>query len=145
MDRISKIFPTDKKFALLAQEHWDSVAKPLRSFGLFEDNWNKIAAVQKTESPDISSRAVVVMCADNGVVDEGVTQTDRSVTRICAEAIACGKSNINALAKIYGAQVVAVDIGIADDRRAYRCIGYDDGAGGCGIHKPALYGKWHRR
>ena len=115
MDRISKIVRADKKFALLAQEHWDSVAKPLRSFGVLEDNWNKIAAVQRTESPDISSRAVVVMCADNGVVDEGVTQTGRSVTRICSEAIACGKSNINALAHIYGAQVIAVDIGIAAD------------------------------
>ena len=115
MDRISKIIHTDAKFALLAQEHWDSVAKPLRSFGVLEDFWNKIAAVQRTASPDISSRAVVVMCADNGVVDEGVTQTDRSVTRICAEAIACGKSNINALASVYNAQVIAVDIGIAAD------------------------------
>lgn len=115
MDRINKILPTEKKYALFAQEHWDSVAKPLRSFGALEDHWNKIAAVQQTASPDISSRAVVVMCADNGVVSEGVTQTDQSVTKICAEAIACGKSNINVLAQIYNAKVIAVDIGIADD------------------------------
>lgn len=115
MKRINNIVPTDKKYIYLAQEHWNGVAKPLRSFGALEDFWNKIAAVQQTEFPDISSRAAVVMCADNGVVAEGVTQTDRSVTKICAEAIACGKSNINSLAELYGAQVLAVDIGIADD------------------------------
>jgi len=115
MKRIDNIVPTDKNYIYLVQEHWDGVAKPLRSFGALEDLWSKIAVVQRTEFPDISSRAVVVMCADNGVVTEGVTQTDQTVTRICAEAIACGRSNINALAELYGAQVIAVDIGIADD------------------------------
>lgn len=115
MDRIDRIAPTDSSYAVMAQQHWNSVAKPLGSFGLLEDFWNKIAAVQRTAEPDISSRAVVVMCADNGVVAEGVTQTDSSVTAICARAIACGKSNINALAKVYGAEVVAVDIGMAEE------------------------------
>lgn len=113
MNRINSIVPTDKHYAQEAQRHWDTVAKPLGSFGELELFWNKIAAVQRTSEPRISSRAVVVMCADNGVVSEGVTQTDSSVTASCAKAIACGKSNINVLVDIYGAQVIAVDIGIA--------------------------------
>ena len=115
MERIKLIKPTDKSYFDMAQQHWDSVAKPLRSFGWLETFWNRIAAVQKTEFPDISERAVVVMCADNGVVAEGVTQTDRSVTAVCTEAIACGRSNINVLADTFGAKVYAVDIGVAQD------------------------------
>lgn len=115
MDRISQIKPVEQKYADLAQERWDSVAKPLRSLGLLEEMWNRIAAVQRTDMPNIFNRAVVVMCADNGVVAEGVTQTDNSVTAVCAKDIALGRSNINVLADVYRAEVVAVDIGIARD------------------------------
>ena len=115
MDRIDSIKPADRKYAELAQEHWDSVAKPLRSFGQLEDMWNSIAAVQRTDKPDILKRAVVVMCADNGVVAEGVTQSDNTVTALCAKDIACGSSNINVLADIYHADVLTVDIGMARD------------------------------
>lgn len=112
MKRINEIAPTDKSAAADAQRHWDSIAKPLGSMGDFESLLNKIAAIQGTHNIDISKRAVVVMCADNGVVCEGVTQTGSEVTAISSAAIACGKSNINALAEEYGAEVLAVDIGI---------------------------------
>lgn len=115
MDRIKLIRPSDKRYSILAKEHWDGVAKPLGSFGVLEDMWCRIAAVQQTDRPDISRRAAVVMCGDNGVTAEGVTQTDSSVTLACAEAIACGRSNINALAAVYGADVYAVDIGMEGD------------------------------
>lgn len=115
MDRIADIKPVDRKYADLAQARWDSVAKPLRSFGMLEEMWNRIAAVQRTDLPNIFKRAVVVMCADNGVVAEGVTQSDNSVTAVCAKEIACGRSNINVLADVYRAEVVAVDMGIARD------------------------------
>jgi nicotinate-nucleotide--dimethylbenzimidazole phosphoribosyltransferase len=115
MERLKLIRPADRSFAAKAQEHWDGVAKPLGSFGALEEMWDRIAAVQKTDSPDISRRAVVVMCGDNGVTAEGVTQTDSSVTLACAEAIACGRSNINALAAVYGAEVLSVDIGMEGD------------------------------
>lgn len=115
MERLKLIRPADRSFAAKAQEHWDGVAKPLGSFGALEEMWDRIAAVQKTDSPDISRRAVVVMCGDNGVTAEGVTQTDSSVTLACAEAIACGRSNINALGAVYGAEVLSVDIGMEGD------------------------------
>ena len=46
MDRISKIVRTDKKFALLAQEHWDSVAKPIDGMGEFEKILSRIGAIR---------------------------------------------------------------------------------------------------
>lgn len=115
MDRIAKITPPDEDAAKAARIHWNSVAKPLGSLGLLETAVEKIAAIQGTEDVHLYSRRVVVMCADNGVVCEGVTQTDSSVTALCAKAIAEGTSNINALADIYNAKVTAVDIGIDRD------------------------------
>lgn len=115
MKRILNIKPPDRFSAELSKKQWDSIAKPLGSFGLLEDFIQKIASIQGTPDVDISKRAVVVMCADNGVVCEGVTQTGSEVTAISACAIAEGRSNINALADAYGADVVAVDMGIKSD------------------------------
>lgn len=115
MKRISEIKSPERLPAELSKKQWDSIAKPLGSFGLLESFVRKIASVQGTPDVDISKRAVVVMCADNGVVSEGVTQTGSEVTAISSVAIAEGRSNINALAKAYGAEVFAVDVGIKSD------------------------------
>ncbi|MDE6092907.1 MAG: nicotinate-nucleotide--dimethylbenzimidazole phosphoribosyltransferase [Ruminococcus sp.] len=115
MNRINKIKPSDRLSAVLAKKQWDSIAKPLGSFGLLEEFIEKIASVQGTKDIDISKRAVVVMCADNGVVCEGVTQTGSEITALSAVAIAEGRSNINALADAYSTDVISVDIGVNRD------------------------------
>ncbi|MDE6746471.1 MAG: nicotinate-nucleotide--dimethylbenzimidazole phosphoribosyltransferase, partial [Oscillospiraceae bacterium] len=115
MDRISQIKCLDNEISIAAKARWDSVAKPLGSLGLLEDCIQKIAAIQKSIDVDLSSRRVVVMCADNGVTVEKVTQSDSSVTAVCANAIAEGTSNINKLAEVFGVSVTAVDIGVERD------------------------------
>lgn len=115
MERIHKITPADKAAAEAAKERWDSIAKPLGSLGLLEDAVCRLAAVQGTPDVDISRRICVVMCADNGVVCEGVTQSDSSVTALCADEIAAGRSSVNVIAASVGVDVIAVDIGVAGD------------------------------
>ena len=115
MDRIKQITPADKAAYAAAAERWDSIAKPIGSFGLLEDAVKKLAAVQGTPDVDISSRTAVVMCGDHGVVAEGVTQCGSEVTAECAAAIAEWRSNINAVAEQFGIDVIAVDVGMAHD------------------------------
>lgn len=115
MERISKIEAPDLEARAAAHKRWNSIAKPLGSLGLLEDAIEKIAAIEGTPEVDISRRAVAVMCADNGVVCEGVTQSGSDVTAACAFAIADGKSNINALAGAFNADVFAIDIGIRQE------------------------------
>jgi nicotinate-nucleotide--dimethylbenzimidazole phosphoribosyltransferase len=97
------------------KNHWDSIAKPIGSLGIFEDIIIKIAGIQKSEQVDISKKAVVIMCSDNGVVTEQVTQTDSSVTAVVAENFAKGIASINLMAMASGAKVIPVDIGISRD------------------------------
>lgn len=115
MDRISKIIPPDAAARAAAERHWNSIAKPLGSFGELEGLVAKLAAVQGQEIPVISRRTVAVLCADHGVVEEGVTQTSSDVTARCAEAIAAGTSNVNAIAASVGCEVLAVDLGMKAD------------------------------
>ena len=115
MNRIQKIKPTDKTAYFSAKKRWDSVAKPLGSFGELELMIQKIASVQDTDNITIDRRTAVVFCADHGVVQEGVTQTGSEVTAICAYAIADGTSNVNAIADACHADVITVDIGMLTD------------------------------
>ena len=122
MNRIKNIVHSDKSAFISAKKRWDSIAKPLGSFGMLEEMIQKIAAVQGTPDVDISARTAVVMCGDHGVVCEGVTQCGQEVTAECAKAIAEGRSNINALAGAYNVDVIAVDVGIAQDVECDRLI-----------------------
>ncbi|MBR3630417.1 MAG: nicotinate-nucleotide--dimethylbenzimidazole phosphoribosyltransferase, partial [Oscillospiraceae bacterium] len=115
MERIQSITPPDAAAMQAAKAHWDSIAKPLGSFGLFEEMVTKIAGIQGTASPDISCRTAVILCADHGVTAQGVTQCGSEVTAVCAAAIAEGRSNVNSLAAAYGAEVIAVDMGMVQE------------------------------
>ena len=122
MIRIQQIEPPDHSAYLAAKAHWDSIAKPLGSFGALEEMIQKIAAVQGTAEVDISHRAAVVFCADHGIVAEGVTQCGSDVTAICAKAIAEGKSNVNAVAEALHAEVYAVDAGMKTEADSEKII-----------------------
>ena len=75
----------DERAVDAAKRHWNGIAKPLYGLGRFEDLLTKVAGIQNTEDIKIDRKAVVVFCADNGVVAEGVTQTDSSVTAVVTE------------------------------------------------------------
>ena len=110
---VRSITPADQKAAAAAKARWDSIAKPLGSLGALENAVIRIAAMTGTPDVDISKRAVVVMCADNGVVAQGVTQTGQEVTAIVAENMSSGDTSVCAMARHAGAEVVPVDIGFA--------------------------------
>ncbi|WP_322169266.1 nicotinate-nucleotide--dimethylbenzimidazole phosphoribosyltransferase [Acutalibacter caecimuris] len=113
MDRIKQISPLDAQAMERAQACWEQVAKPLHSLGLLEEAVIQIAGITGNEDVRLDHRQVIVLCGDNGVVAEGVTQTDSSVTAKVAAAVAGGTSNINVMADALGAVVVAVDLGIS--------------------------------
>ena len=91
---------------------WDRIAKPLGSLGRFEEMTARIGAVQGTADVDISKRAVIMMCADNGIVEEGISQSGQEVTRSVAEWMGRGESSVCRLAAACKADTIPVDAGI---------------------------------
>ena len=96
-----------------ARRRWDSVAKPLHSLGRLEDLVVQLAEIQGTANVEIGKRCVLVFCADHGVVAEGVSQSGQEVTALVARSIAEGMANVNLMAGAAGADVFAVDMGMA--------------------------------
>ena len=84
-DYIKKIEPIDDEYVKKSKQRWDSIAKPLGSLGRLEWAVSAMAGIFGSDNFDIDKKALVVMCADNGVVEEGVTQTGQEVTAIVAE------------------------------------------------------------
>lgn len=102
-----------KAAAAEAKRRWDMIAKPIDSLGALEDYVVKLCAIAGSAAPPkLEKRALVIMCADHGVVAEGVTQTDSRVTRIVAENFARGCSSVNYMAQRADVDVFTVDIGM---------------------------------
>lgn len=112
---INKIRPLDQHAMSEASRRWDGIAKPLHSLGQFEDILIQIAGMQKDQAIDIAKKALIVMCADNGVVEEGVTQTGQDVTAIVAENFLDVKSCAAIMCRQSGAEIFPVDIGMVTD------------------------------
>lgn len=97
----------------LAKAHWDSMAKPIDGLGLLEDLVVRLCKMTgNAEAYAIDKRALLILCADHGVVGEGVTQTGSGVTRIVSENFAKGVSTVNHLADDANVDVYTVDMGI---------------------------------
>ena len=94
-----KIQPLDAAAMALAQAQWNAVAKPLNSLGRFERLVIQMAGITGSANVQVSPACVLVCCADNGVVAEGVSQSGQDVTRRVAQSIACGEANVNLMAQ----------------------------------------------
>ena len=112
-ETIEAVKPLDDTSMRKAAARWDSIAKPLHSLGKLEDLVIRLAGIVSDPRPSIRKRAVIVMCADNGVVDEGVTQTGREVTAVVAGNIHKGCASVCAIGKCTGADIFPFDIGMA--------------------------------
>lgn len=90
----------------------DNLVKPQGSLGALEDIAVQLAGIYATNAPKIAKKAVIVMCADNGVCVEDIASAPPIVTLIQSLNIANGVSGVGALAKASNAKVYTVNIGI---------------------------------
>ena len=111
---ISAISPPDEAARTRAKQRWDSIAKPLGSLGMLEEAVAKLAALRGGEELRQIRRSLLVFCADNGVVAQGVTQCDSGVTAKVAVALAEKRSSVSPMAAAADCPVIPVDVGIRD-------------------------------
>lgn len=96
-------------------KHWNSIAKPLHGLGKLEEMISRIAAIQRNVIPRIDKKTIIIMCADNGIVEEGVSQTGQEVTAIVTKNFTTGDTSVNKMAKHVNAGIIPVDIGVNAD------------------------------
>ena len=114
-ETLVQIKPLDERAMEIAAKRWDSIAKPLHSLGKMEKLAIQIAGITGDPDIHIKKRALVPMCADNGVVEEGVTQTGQEVTAIVADNFTKCATSVCIMAETAGVDLFPIDIGMVTD------------------------------
>lgn len=98
----------------------DNLAKPIGSLGTLEDIVIKLSGINEKTVKTIEKKSIVIMCADNGIVDEGVSTCPQSTTLTVSLNFVKGTTGVCLLSKYAGSDLTVVDIGIngeVDDPR----------------------------
>ena len=109
-EAVSRVRPLDAAAMRAAEKRFSDIAMPLGGLGLLQDAIIQLAGIQRKPVPIIRPRAAVIFCADNGVVEEGVTQTGQEVTAIVAENFLSGDTSACVMCRQCGTKVIPVDI-----------------------------------
>lgn len=114
-ETLGKIKAPSQEAMEACRRHWDSIAKPLHSLGKMEDYLVRIAGMTGSSHINLDKKALVIMCADNGVVEEGVTQSGQEVTATVSENFLTGKATSSIMCQVAKTDLFPIDIGIARD------------------------------
>ncbi len=97
----------------------DSLTKPPGSLGRLESLALQIGLIQGTELPSIGRKAMVIFCADHGIVEEGVSPYPTEVTAQMVANFRAGGAAITVLCRHLGIEPVIVDMGVGKPTRNF--------------------------
>ena len=109
---IEAIPPLNENAMERARLRQQSLAKPPGSLGLLEDISVQMAGITGRVNNRIDKTCVVVMCADNGVVEEQVSSAPQSVTLAQTVNFTRRLTGVGALSESFGSELLIVDVGI---------------------------------
>ncbi|MDR1269235.1 MAG: nicotinate-nucleotide--dimethylbenzimidazole phosphoribosyltransferase [Planctomycetaceae bacterium] len=109
---ITKIQPLDLNAQNLARTRQDSLIKPLGSLGRLEELSVQLAGITGDMTRRFIKKAIVIMCADNGVYEEGVSAAPQSFTLMQTLNFQKGITGVSVLSKLSNSKMVVVDIGV---------------------------------
>lgn len=112
---LERIKDLDGEAMRKAQKRMDCLTKPQGSLGVMEEMAVRLAGIFEDERPRPGKKVVIVMAADHGVAEEGVSLYPSEVTAQMVLNFLSGGAAINVLARHAGAEVRVVDIGVRND------------------------------
>ncbi|WP_235587099.1 nicotinate-nucleotide--dimethylbenzimidazole phosphoribosyltransferase [Ferroacidibacillus organovorans] len=112
-EALAQIERPDAQAENAARARLNQLTKPRGSLGMCETLLIQSAGIQKRALPDFDHPHIVVMAADHGIVEEGVSAYPSEVTVQMVQNFLAGGAAVNALARAAHAQVHVVDMGMA--------------------------------
>jgi len=109
------VTPTEPAAEERAWARLDSLTKPPRALGRLEEIAARVARIQGTDHPSVSSKTILLMAGDHGVVAEGVSPFPQDVTWQMVANFSAGGAAINQIARSVGADVEVFDVGVVRD------------------------------
>lgn len=109
---LERVPELDEEAMREARARQDRLTKPQGSLGVLEEISVRMAGIFGEPRPRPARKAVIVMAADHGVTEEGVSLYPPEVTAQMVLNFLSGGAAINVLARHAGAEVRVVDIGV---------------------------------
>lgn len=119
---INGIKEVDTETIKKAEDRIISLAKPLKSLGKLEEISIKLSGITGKVKNNINKKMVIIMCSDNGVVEEGVASAPQSVTLSQTINFTKGLTGVAVLAKANNTELMVVDVGINCDFKHEKVI-----------------------
>ncbi|MBU5590596.1 nicotinate-nucleotide--dimethylbenzimidazole phosphoribosyltransferase [Clostridium sp. MSJ-4] len=114
-DFISSIDPLDKTAMNKVVKYMDNLTKPIGSLGYMEIMTAKIAGIKGYLPKELKKKNIIIMCSDNGVVEEGISSCPQNTTALVTENFTKDITGVKVLANYYGAELTVVDVGVNHD------------------------------
>lgn len=135
-----RIVPPDPTLVAQARAHLDTLTKPLGSLGRLEDIAAQLFGITRGDLSAALRKAVYVFAADHGIAVEGVSAYPVEVTRQMVLNFLSGGAAINVLARLQGAVVRIVDVGVAADLSGHAALSHSKIRHGSRnmLHEPAM-------
>lgn len=111
---IEKIQPLDENVMLLTQRRLDNLTKPLGSLASLENMARQYCGAKRELRPRLPKKKIVIMAADHGVAEEGISAYLQKVTAQMVHSYVYGRTAINVLARHAGADLELVDVGVKE-------------------------------
>ncbi|NPU85150.1 MAG: nicotinate-nucleotide--dimethylbenzimidazole phosphoribosyltransferase [Syntrophaceae bacterium] len=111
----SRIAPADPEARARARRRLEQLTMPHWALGRVMDLAEDLAGMTGRMPPPVAGKTVVTMAADHGVAASGVSLYPREVTVQMVRNFVGGGAAINVLARLAGARVVVVDMGVDGD------------------------------
>jgi len=100
-----------------ARKRQAELAKPPGSLGRLEDLSVQLAGITGQVKNSLDRKELLVFCADNGVVEEGVSSAPQSVTLAQTVNLTRRKTGASVIAGHFGCHVRVCDVGVNADIR----------------------------
>jgi nicotinate-nucleotide--dimethylbenzimidazole phosphoribosyltransferase len=111
---LSLITPPDEAAMQYARNRLDTITKPQQGFGYLENILIKYAGITGQTMPQVPKKCTIVVCADHGVAEMGVSAYPVETTVQMTRNYLVAKGAVaNALSNFSGAHMIVVDMGIA--------------------------------
>lgn len=110
-----EIKPLDYEVMEIVRDKVDSLAKPIGSLGKLEDIVIKLSGITGEIKNTVHKKGIIIMSADNGVVEEGVASAPQYVTLAQTKNFIRGKTGVAALSKVNDTDLIVIDVGINSD------------------------------
>jgi len=122
---LSRLVDPDESSRTAARRRADDILRPSGALRRLDDLAVWVAGWQRSPSPRIDRPLGIVFAADHGVAHAGVSKYPIEVTKAMLDAFATDRSTITALARIAGAELEVVDVGVdhpSGDLRTERAV-----------------------